>query len=443
MLRKFFRIQLTFGAFLALSVQAQVGEPKGGVLQLSLKQAFERALSSNAELQLAREKSVAADAKKRETFSTLFPTITAELSADTRKDAASNPGAAFNAEPYNFYSAQIVGSQPILRGGSLWNLSSASSKLAEMEHLQAKRVEQDVLYEVLDSYLSTFVLQERKKVYERQVAEQERLLRRARQWSGMGSEARMVVLQFQTQLAAYEAEVLQAGAALSKQSVALLSLVGDREARELRLEGGLDLAQRMTLDPSKLGLPTERPEFRRAEVAVQLAEASRTIGMQTHWPALSLVGALGRAGGVRSDLFDEDFTSWRVGLQLQVPLFSGLSSFAERGRLASEFAQARIVEVQMRDLVVRSRVQAEQDFQSSLVLLEARRKVLDAAREAHRLGTSLYSNGAIPYTQFAEADRRVVEAEVAYNEIRRAHVMNIANMHVAGGRSLRELISQF
>jgi outer membrane protein TolC len=332
--------------------------------------------------------------------------------------------------------------QPLLKGGSLWNLNSAAGTSEEIAKLDVVKVEQDVLYDVLEAFLSTFVLQERKAVFERQVKEQERLLRRARQWTGMGTEARMVVLQFQTQLAAYEAEVLTSGAALSRQSVQLLSLIGDREAQELRLEGGLDIAQQLILDVTKLGLPTERPEFRQAELRVQYAEANQVIQMASHWPSLSLFASAGRQGSQRSNLFDADYTSWRAGIQLDVPLFSGLSSFAERSRYASTLAQARVQESKQRDTSVRDRVQAEQNYEASRVLLEARRKVVDAAREAHRLGTSLYTNGAIPYTQFAEADRRVVEAEVAYNEIRRDHALNIASMYRAGNRSLRELIPQ-
>ncbi len=431
---------------LSFSAAAQSPAPAEGpqkrLLTLTLKEAFEKALRSNSDLQLAQEKSKEAAALSGVAFASLLPTISGQATVESAEDAPANPGAAFNAETYNWYSATLMARQPLLKGGSLWNLNSAAGTSEEIAKLDVVKVEQDVLYDVLEAFLSTFVLQERKAVFERQVKEQERLLRRARQWTGMGTEARMVVLQFQTQLAAYEAEVLTSGAALSRQSVQLLSLIGDREAQELRLEGGLDIAQQLILDVTKLGLPTERPEFRQAELRVQYAEANQVIQMASHWPSLSLFASAGRQGSQRSNLFDADYTSWRAGIQLDVPLFSGLSSFAERSRYASTLAQARVQESKQRDTSVRDRVQAEQNYEASRVLLEARRKVVDAAREAHRLGTSLYTNGAIPYTQFAEADRRVVEAEVAYNEIRRDHALNIASMYRAGNRSLRELIPQ-
>ncbi len=68
------------------------------------------------------------------------------------------------------------------------------------------------------------------------------------------------------------------------------------------------------------------PEYKRALADLDRVEALSSATMGDHYPKLDLFGTWGRAGSRKSDLSDSFSTKWSYGLQLSVPLFSGLSS---------------------------------------------------------------------------------------------------------------------
>lgn len=408
---------------------------------LDLASAVAKAVESNHDLKIAREKVEQSQAEMRLAVSGLLPSFTANLGTGYQKDSVASGKAQFNGSAYNTYRGSLDMAQPLLKGSALWDGVASVRKGLELQKVAYDLAERDQTLAVVQSFYQVLVAQKLVESYERQEAAQRTLLGRARQRYAVGAERLLTVLQFQTQLALTTPLVTEARNKLETSGVALLNLLGDRQSSEIRVKGDLDKVVQVPVDPATFNEEIERPELRRERLYQEQFDSNRGVVMAEHWPSLNLVGSLGRSGNTGGSLFNTDNTAWSVGLNLAVPLFSGLTSFRKREVLASQYAQLIVQEKRTRDQIVLERLQTARDFESVTVVLKGRKDALEIARQAFATAQRMYGLGTVTYSSLFETQNALISAELAYAQTQLDYILKLTKKYIAYGRPVRELVA--
>jgi len=409
---------------------------------LDLNSAVTKALESNHDLKIAREQVEQSEAQARLATGGLLPTVALNLGAGYRKDSVASGAARFSGNAYNTYAGSLDLTQPLLRGSALWDGVGYYRKSLELSRLAYEIAERDETFEVMKAFYRVLLAQKLVETYERQEAALKILLGRARQRYAVGAERQLTVLQFQTRLAIATPQVTQARNNLETSGVQLLNLLGDRQSSEIRVKGDLDKVIRVPVEAETFSQELERPELRQERLLQEQFERQRGVVMAEHWPSLNLIGSVGRNGTTGGALFDENATQWSAGVNLSIPLFSGLTSFKQREVLASQGAQLVVREKKTRDLVVLERLQRARDLDSVVVVLKGQAEALSLAQQSFATAQRMYGLGTVTYATLFDTQDDLNKAELSYVQTQMTYLEALASKYIAYGKPLKELVQK-
>jgi outer membrane protein TolC len=164
--------------------------------------------------------------------------------------------------------------------------------------------------------------------------------------------------------------------------------------------------------------------------------------MAVHFPKLDAFARWGRNTFRRSDLLDSDATQTELGLELKVPLFSGLTSVFDRRILSHNEAILRIEERRLRDSFELERVRAEKNFRFALTQAQTYQLALRQAEESVRVANRTYRLGTSTYLQVSEAQKNLAEAEINFETAQFEVLQKVSDLYVAFGWPLEEWVDQ-
>ncbi|HEX4924239.1 MAG TPA: TolC family protein, partial [Bdellovibrionales bacterium] len=143
---------------------------------------------------------------------------------------------------------------------------------------------------------------------------------------------------------------------------------------------------------------------------------------------------------VRTQLADADRTSYAVGIRLNVPIFTGLSSFSDRAALAAAESRADAERQRLlNDLSVEA-VKAAEDLKAGLEIVEASDEALKMNQAALREAQGLYSTGTATYLQLSDAQRNALDSELSADQSKVDYILRVARYFITRGWSLDSLV---
>jgi outer membrane protein TolC len=164
--------------------------------------------------------------------------------------------------------------------------------------------------------------------------------------------------------------------------------------------------------------------------------------MAPNWPSLSFVGNVGRSANTKNDLFDQNTTNWSIGLQLNIPLFTGLSSVFQRNSLASQEKQLEYTETKTSDTVSLNQIQTEKNLESAQTALDASREAAIYGRQSKTAAERDYRLLNINYLQYQTSLQAYLTAETGYNQAKYNYIVAVAQYFNAAGVPISILISK-
>jgi outer membrane protein TolC len=166
-----------------------------------------------------------------------------------------------------------------------------------------------------------------------------------------------------------------------------------------------------------IGSPTyKRLEIERNELLIESLQASKRLRLSVNFPSLYFNGSWGRNGTKKSALFDEDYTSWNMGLRLSIPIFSGLSSLYDRRAYSSLIAQSRIFEKKLIDQASLEQVRAEQEITNAITQVTSSEKALVQAKESVTVAERSYRLGTATYLQVSDTQQKLANADLSFSQ---------------------------
>lgn len=406
----------------------------------SLEVVVDEALKGNADLLIAAARVDEARALLGEARSFFYPRIDATAGA-SRQRTSTATAQSFPGVPreYSSYRATLDVSYDLDLFGRL--SANAAAARAELEASEASReaVRLALAAQVAKSYFALRSLDEQVLLTRRHVSlrEEALALQRKRLQGGVISE--FDLRQLEAEAAIVRAQLPPLERDREREEVALTVLLGRSPKQVLesriQLKAAYDEKPGAPVVPS--GLPSElllrRPDLVEAERTLAAADARVAVARAEFFPSISLTGALGSESASLSDLFSGPATLWRLAAQVTQPIFSG-------GRLR---ARRDAAEARERQMLARYEQTIRNAFGEVRTALIAQSRALesydaetareDALAQTLRLARLRYLNGVASQLDVIDAERGLLQAQIARVDALRAHRAAVADLFRALG----------
>ncbi|MDR1662754.1 MAG: TolC family protein [Azoarcus sp.] len=323
---------------------------------LTLTELLERARAGEPTYLAARAAVDGARARKDQAFGAMLPQLTASAGThsnrrdyETRNDFTPREN-----DAYNNHSAQLSLTQPLWRPANDAGLEQAKKMVTQAEW-QLSAAEQELAARLTEAWFELLAARDAKVFADRQreALQQEWRITARAQELGVGSEPRSAAAlarleQAKADTAVAEMEIEQKRAAL-EQWVGPLPRLSERSLPYLRAQANPANSASPAKPPADLDawlreVEEGNPSLLAAREALEAARAEVKKQRAGHSPTLDIVASYGRnsqaVGGFPGQA-GYDITQGSIGLQLNVPLYSGGTQSAKVAEALAQEERAR------------------------------------------------------------------------------------------------------
>ena len=408
---------LTAGLFAAPGLSAQ--------MRLTLSGAVELALSENPTIRIAEMEVARYDYVKRQTWGALLPQVSASGNY-TRSIVKSEMrgGLSFGAD--NTFAVQGDLSLPLFAPSVYRTLRMNDAQMAAaVESARASRITlvaevKKTFYNILLAEQSLAVLRESESTVQRTVDDTEVQYR-----NGLASEYDLLTAQ--VQLSNLRPTILQTENSIKLAKLQLKMYLSVPEEVELEVEGSLDAMRDEVLagtDGLTIDL-SENTELRSLELQEEVLYSSLRAANAGRLPTLAAFGTASYTGNDMEPFMgmgagDDSRYFWThpisVGLQLSVPIFSGLTKMNKSRELKNQIAQISLQRDYARqqiDVQVRA---ALNDLLTARETMFAQEKTVEQARQAYRISDARYRAGAGTILELNSAQLAHTQAQLNFSQ---------------------------
>ncbi|MCB0412633.1 MAG: TolC family protein [Bdellovibrionales bacterium] len=351
----------------------------------------------------------------------------------------------FDLSPEKIYSGAIELEQPIYMGGRIW----LGMELREIEwqvaRTQFQKTKQDILAQVLSASLNLTLVEKNLEVLSFSEKTQNQFLKTTRTRAGRGNAKSYELQQAKANALATETRVLQAQSQLEAAKSKQENLYGiesakiklDWEQDSLVTQAGRDLSR--PLENWYDEALQSRPEAQLAQYNVKLSQTQKRFNFGEHLPSLVFKGRWGYQSLTRETFSDSGTESSEMILALEIPLFSGFSSFYQRHADAEKVASTQRDQEWLNRQIRGEVDQAYFDLKRAVELLKKSQDWARAADAAFKKGMSSYRLGVIDNFQVVQLQTGRESAELASAEAKVGYLVAWISWNKAIGHPLENI----
>lgn len=383
--------------------------PAAEPVPLTLEQALGSVERVSLNVLLGRESAAQALEAANQARASNLPVINASAQQRRSQGVSIATVVVTSGRPANRFDALLTGNyalyDPRLRAAA--DAARAGSDAAQATYAATV---QAVLADVGAAYFANLRNRRRLEVLDANIKRANGILELARNQLAAGVATQIDVTRAESQLAIAEQARLQQVTTLVSGDLVLKRLLDIEPARELQLE---DFEVRRG-SPALYTFSEEKSSFeKRAEyLAAQRTLEQNRLSVKSadfqRLPSLSLNGNMGLAAPRFDDGGKQD--QWAFGVALNVPIFDGLRTGADR-RAALSRQRAQEARLHALELQISSELRlAVQDAASRNAQVGVAEKTLGLAQEELRLARQRYQQGVADNREVLEAQTRLAEA---------------------------------
>jgi len=418
-----------------------------GQQALSLQQAIQLASEYNPEIQAGKlevDKSVQGQVIAR---SSLLPTVQASAQASHFfqltpffgfGDASSDdkiPYGRFGGEDQ--LNAYMTAVQPIYNPQAFPGLKRAALRIEE-SRLAAAANRSDILYRVKQTYLETLVLNEQIKLQLENVKRNERVLQDSRSLFLQGKGLRVDTLRAYTAVKNLEPDLMKLNFALETSKISLKALLGIDSLKSIVLADSLLIVDKSAVPTEAevyLAAKDNNPAYRLFDLQQQLSEQEVSVASAARMPSVAAVAQYqlqSQTNGFEYGNAHYPSSSF-VGLQVSLPLFTGLSNHAKIKQATLSKSQsslrANYAYEELRAAVHRAVSSSEE----SQARLETTSSVAETARLSYNITEYRYKRGVSSRLELSDASLELSSAQSNFLEAVYDYLISrIALQHLMG-----------
>jgi outer membrane protein TolC len=387
---------------------------------LTLKEAVKRGLGYSLEVQKAQSEKAQADAEYRLARAKIFPTLALNAKGGTTATAEHYGNGYVDA-----YSARLNLEQPLFYSGVISAGMKAASLRQEMAASKLRDAKQDYVFKVVEAYYKTAQAQTLLGIAKENREVLKNFWEITSRYARIGRSKGVDRLQAEASYNLSESDVLEAESSLEESRYQLARLLGEESgttealAPKLRVEaydpGALDKLAQEALE--------KNPSIKATESELESLIQANRAKMVEHRPKLYLKGSYGYDAPDEDVWFMKKGEAYSLTVNLDIPLFSGFSSFAQSDQQNEQRRQKeKDLMIQRQDLrknLASSLATMKRDFQR----LKLTQNSATSSKKAIDIAVRDYRNGLLSPTEVLniqrtrlDADRKYTAAQYSYNQ---------------------------
>lgn len=329
----------------------------------SLAVLLERARSGEPTYLGAKTNVLAAQARNSQAIGTMLPQVSATASANgnDRKYKTRNSSVPEARDHYDGYSAQISLTQPLVRYANIAGWHQARAVVGQAEH-QLAGAEQDLFAKLVGAWFDLLAARDAVAFTRRQAEALQRHWEIVSRGSELGVYGQPQAEEVRTRLDQALSDAVVAETDVHLKRAALEQLVGALPETELPYmygEAVLVSPTNASLEKWLESVETGNPNILAATQAFEAASAEVSKQRAGHLPTLDLVASYGKNGQAVGSFPGQagyDIVQGTLGLQLNVPLFSGWTQSAKVDEALAQKAKAQLdLEVARRTAILNAK----------------------------------------------------------------------------------------
>ncbi len=389
--------------------------------KLSLDECVALALENNYSMQSAQLKNQLAIEKKREVFTSFFPTIEASASVfEFNRDAI-----AFNILdiiPIGFVksgsTASVMATQPIFVGGRIVNGNKLAKVGVEVSNIERQKTEDEVRVAVEKYYWEVAMLQSKLQTIDVLDSLLEQLVHDVSMAVKVGVKMPNDLLQVQLKQNEVEVDRLKVENGLNISKMLLAQYIG---MNDVEIESTIHFDQLpeypLNIKQNDSIALLSSYDYRLLEKNVEASQLNKRIELGKHLPTVAI-----GAGFSSYDFLDERLNRGAVFATISVPISDwwGGSHALKQAKINETLAKQELEDSAQLLLI---RMQNEWDnVEEAYKQLAISQKSIEQSKENLRLNTNCYKAGTVPLsdlldaqTLFQQAHDNFVEAFAAYH----------------------------
>lgn len=335
---------------------------------------------------------------------------------------------------YNTTQAGLSLTQPLFRWMTYKRLDEADASVARAAANFAA-AEQDLMIRVSERYFGVLSAEYQLRVAKSRETAIERQLEQARQRFDVGLIARTAVEEAKARYDLARADVIAAENQVASSRQALRELTGQPMGELANIGEDIPL-NRPEPNSAQAWSDKAREQNWQLTAARRGAEAAMAnIGVQRggHYPTLDLVGSYGHQRQTGGAFGAQDTTSGSVGVQLNVPIFSGGATSSRVRQAQYEYTGAREQLEEVNRSVQRRTADAFRGVESSILRAQALEQALVSTRSALEAVEAGYEVGTRTIVDVLDAQNARFQAERDYQQALYDYLLNTLRLKLAAG----------
>ncbi|MBO0799301.1 MAG: efflux transporter outer membrane subunit [Blastocatellia bacterium] len=402
-----------------------------------LKALIQTALQQNYDMRIASARVLQARALYGITRSNLFPTVSADVGANSFRPSESAQFAfpdLLNAKTSNYTSLGLNLGWEVDVWGRIRRLTEAS----RAEYLAQENVQRGVITtlvaDVATAYFDLRELDLELEIAHSTLATREKGLRLTTLRRNQGVESSLAVRQSEDLLYSATAQIAQIERLIEQKENQICLLVARNPGDIVR---GKPLSDQYIPPVIPAGLPSSllerRPDIREAEQSLIAANARIGAAKSAYFPRITLTGFLGTESQDLGNLFTGPTRAWNFIANASMPIFTA-------GRIKSG---VKFAEAQQKEALARYEQSIQTAFREISDALIGYRKtreeraqqelLVKAREESRRLSERRWVGGLDSYLQVLDADRNLFEGQLQLAQLRRNELLAVVEVYRALG----------
>ncbi len=418
--------------------------------ELTLREAVNRSLNNNLDIQNAREKITEMEGQIREARSRAYPRLDLNvnysklrdpgvLNSSSFEDFSGGKIRGFNLipEPEDRYNASIEVEQNIFTWGRIPSAIKGAKYYKKQVESDLRTEKHGIALETIKTYFKIKLVKKRKSLLEKARSVYEEQLRVAKNKIEAGDATRLAKLKARVAVSNLVPDILGAKKELELRKKNLNILLNRDVDRELTVSGERKpvgkLPEKFTVKRMKAYALANRPELESLKNEKLAIEMTADVRRSELRPSVFLKGSYGRSVSDYQNLNSSLYNSWSVSLNVNIPLFDG---FKTRGKLIQTFSKKRRLEnsylktkkeifYEITDSY-KSLKQAKQRLSSAKIGVEKAEEAFRMVKERHGLGLSTNLN-------LLDTERQLRKAKLHKAEARYDYRISLASLKKALG----------
>ena len=406
---------------------------------------YELARNNDAELRAAELRLQAAEQGPVIARSTLLPSITASVGRTIGEGTVTIAGTELPTEDNDDERYAINLRQSIYDDANYGRLDQAEAQftVAQAQYAQAW---QDFLLRVSERYFDVLTALDSVRFARAEETALRRQFEQAEQRFEVGLAAVTDVHEARATFDAAQARVILAENAVEDAREALREITGTlfEEYARLLEDLPLDIPEPASSEDWVAIAMETSPAVLQQMGQLATAEADLRIARAGHFPTLSLTGSytrnvnnefVGRDPATQEPLGSAELSidGWSLGLQLDVPIFQGFATQAQRRQAGTSLRAADQTLDQTERLVVRQTENAFRAIVAGVREVQARQQALVSAESALEATNAGFEVGTRTIVDVLLAEQRFFQAERDFSQARHTFILNQLRLkNVAG-----------